>query len=67
MAISPLNVIEKDKYGSVPFGLKGRNIAGDTFANCSCALVNKNSYFYFSVTSLVSFPLNYLMTLSLSK
>jgi hypothetical protein len=35
MAISPLKVIEKDKYGSVPLGLKGRNIAADTFANCS--------------------------------
>ncbi len=61
IAISPLNVIENDKYGSVPFGLNGLNMAGDILENCSCALVNKKSYLSLIVTGLWSFFLSYLI------
>lgn len=67
MAISPRNVIENERYGSVPLGLNGRSIAGDTLLNCSWALVNKNSSLSFKVTILLSFPRPYLLTLSLSR
>lgn len=61
MAISPRKVTEKERYGSVPLGLNGLNIAGDTLENCSCALVNKYSSFYRIVMGLWSFPRYYLI------